>query len=344
METQHRDRVVEETTADGMSAVEPASLRQLWEDRLAPVMFWLSIVYLVIAAGLLHRLPRLLNTAAEDSASEAVTLEIVLILCTLEAVSAAFALEALGQLIFRPLDEKLLPALGRFLAVCILPPLRIGLHSRTRPGHVWLPWLGWRNVDRRLVVTLDRFFSLPMIVIAFLVLPLLAVEHQWYHAIRADPILALLVDIATALIWLAFAGELFIMLAASNEKFLFCLRNWLNVLIVLLPFVEVMPALRVLRLARVLRLDTVAQLARVYRLRGLLMRAWRAILLLKVVQKLLCQSPQKRLIKLKALLAAKQEELADLQTEIEQLEAEIARQNRPAPVLDPSARPEGVQP
>jgi hypothetical protein len=92
-----------------------------------------------------------------------------------------------------------------------------------------------------------------------------------------------------------------------------------------LPAVELLPVLRLLRLGRVLRLEQLLNWGRVHRLQALIARAWRAILLLQIVQRLIGRSPQRQLKKLKELLEAKEEEVADLRREIDDLELRIGR-------------------
>ena len=288
---------------------ESQTPRQAWEHWLAKPMFFLSLLFLVILAGLLHRVPQ----------PEATEFELHVIAWGLGIVWLLLAFEALVGLLLHPADESFYQALGRFLVICLCPPLRIGARSQVRPNHIWLPRLGWQPIDWRLARAVEQFFSIPLMVIAFMVLPLLVIDYHWYDVIRAEARLALLSDVASSIIWLAFAVELTVSMSAAEDKPMYCLRHWVDVLIVVLPFVEVLPAIRMLRMARVLRMEYLGRFGRLYRLRGLAMKAWRSLLLLKVVQRLICRNPEKRLARLKVALAAKQQEVADLQNEIDEL-------------------------
>src|SRR5262249_41054071 len=150
--------------------------------------------------------------------------------------------------------------------ICLLPPLRMGAPGVTRPGEVWLPFVGWRPVGKELRQRLERFFSLPMIGIALLTLPLLAVEYFYEQEIKENPLLALLLQVGVSVIWVAFAFELVLMVSVAQRKGRFLLEHWIDVLIVVLPFVAFLPFLRLLRVGRVLALEEVARVGRAYRM------------------------------------------------------------------------------
>ena len=80
------------------------------------------------------------------------------------------------------------------------------------------------------------------------------------------------------------------------------------------------------RITRVLELQQVSRLGRVYRLKGLLLKIWRALLLLETLQRLLGHYKEKRLRRLRELLAAREEEMGDLRREIADLEVQVARE------------------
>lgn len=289
--------------------------RQTWEDRLAGPMFFLAVLFLIVLAGLIHRYPRLEPTDPER----------YLILGGLAVLWLIFLLEA--GLRFR-LRDRNRPSWKQLLAATagtLLPPLRMGCRSQVRPNHIWLPGVGWQEINNRLRRTLERVFSVPMIVFALLVLPLLAVEYYAAETIRAEPILALWLDIGTSVIWLAFAIELILMVAVSDRPWRYCFLHWIDVAIVLMPVVELLPLFRLLRLGRVLRLEELLRWGRLYRLRALVARGWRAFLLLQIVQRLTGRSLEHQRKQLQGLLQAKEEEMADLRREIKELEERISQ-------------------
>jgi hypothetical protein len=286
-----------------------------WDDRLAGPMFFLALMFLVVLAGLIHRYPRL------DPHSP----EAYLILGALGVLWLPLLLDAVVRYRLRDRADRSWKPLLAAAAFALVPPLRMGRRGRVRPGHIWLPVLGWREVDHHLRRTLERLFSVPMIGFALMVLPLLALEYWWAEALREEPVLALLFDIGTAAVWLAFSVELIVMVAVSDRPVQYCFLHWIDVAIVLFPTVEVLPAFRLLRLGRILRLEELLRWGRLHRLQALASRGWRAFLLLQIVQRLTGRSLEHRLEQLRGLLRAKEEEAADLREEIGKLEDRIAR-------------------
>lgn len=204
---------------------------------------------------------------------------------------------------------------------CFLPPLRLGGCDHATGKNIWLPGLGWQPVGRELEQRLERVSSVPMIVMALMVLPLIGVEYLWADRLAADPLLSGLLNGAAGLIWFAFAGEFILRLSIAASKWNYIRGHWIDLAIVLLPFFNFVQALR---LGRLLRLQQLTRTARLYRLRGVALRAWRALLLVDAVSRIINGPPERRLVKLRAALAQKEQELADLRTEIAGLERATA--------------------
>jgi hypothetical protein len=280
-------------------------------------MFSLSMMFLIVLAGLIHRYPRIDPEAREAE----------LIVGTLGGIWVVFVLEAVLRFQLRDRARPPWRPLAAAVACALVPPVRMGCRGRMLPDHIWLPTVGWRRIDNHLRNQLERFFSVPMILFALMVLPLFVLENYWAHEVHEQPWLALGVDIGTSVIWLAFTVELVLMVAVSDRPVRYCLVHWIDVAIVVLPAFEELPLLRVLRLGRVLRLDELLRLGRLYRLRGLTARAWRAVLLLQIVQRLTGRSEESRRRQLQELMLAKEEELAELRREIVKLDARIERKN-----------------
>jgi hypothetical protein len=280
-------------------------------------MFFLAVLFLVVLAGLIHRYPKL-----EHGDPEA-----YLIVGGLGALWLVFLVEAGLRFGLRDRRRPARPALFSAVVCGLLPPLRMGCRSQVRPNQIWLPGLGWHEVNSHLRRTLERVFSVPMIFFALMVLPLLAVEFFEADKIRAEPILALWLDIGTSVIWLAFAIELILMVAVSDRPWRYCFLHWIDVAIVVLPAFEMLPLFRLLRLGRVLRLEQLLRWGRLYRLQALMTHCWRAFLLLQIVQRLTGHSLERRLKQLRELVQAKEEEVVDLRREIADLEERIVRRD-----------------
>lgn len=215
----------------------------------------------------------------------------------------------------------------RLWLICLLPPYRLALSTYPAGRCFWLPVIGWQAADRECYERLDRLFSIPMLCMATLILPILAVEHLWSDEVERYPALALGLDLGTSLIWLAFAIEFIIMSAVAEKKWLYVARHWVNLLIILLPYLSF---LRGLQLMRLVRLGKLTKALKIYRLRGLGMRAWQGIIALELVERVLFRSPEARLQRLREQVEEKELELLRLRRRVAELESQLG--STPAPV------------
>lgn len=225
------------------------------------------------------------------------------------------------------------PNLRFNLVYLLIPPLRLGSRDHATWTRIWLPGAGWRPVGRKLLAAVEKALSGPMVGFALLVLPLLTIEIAWADSVAKYQGLRLALETASSVIWLAFALELIVMVSIARRKVRYLTQHWIELLIVLLPMVQVMPALRLAtlgrlhyvgRVGRVGKLTYLINLSRVYRTRGLAMRAFRALLLLDSVQRLLQINPHKRLASLRERLEDHYHEIEQIRCEMRELEARIA--------------------
>jgi voltage-gated potassium channel len=286
-----------------------AALDRFWTRPL----FFAAFLFLVVLAGAGHRLK---DPLISD-------LEIYLIVGSLVTLWPLFLVEAVVRFMFDK-ERSLWRRVGYSFLLLLMPPLHLGSKGYARTDELWLPFLGWRPVDRHLRRKLEQIFGIPMIVLALLTLPLLAMELYWREPIAESPGLSLFIDLSTSFIWLVFAVEFILMVSVAERKLTYMARHWVDMLIVLLPIIDVLPALRSMRAFQVLRMQQVTRLGRAYRLRAVAMKLWRAMLLLEVIQRLTGWTPEKRLLRLRELQRAKEEELADLREEIDRLEKQVA--------------------
>lgn len=308
------------------SASDPASVSatapQAWDNFRAAFMFTLAFGYLLVVAGLVHRV----NTPTVTK------LELFLIYGSLILLWPVFALEALLAVWQRDRRRPLRPVLGRLLLVLLMPPFRMGWIDPCR-GLIWLPRLGWCCPGLATFKKLERAFAVPMVLVAFLILPLLLLEYLQAERIKENAALALGLDIGIAVIWIAFATE-FILKASIYPRPLSLVKDrWLDVAIVVLPMLEFLltkwvdaaPLARLARLGRALSPEQIARLQQLYRLRGLATKAFHALLLVEGVARLLGQTPEKRLARLQRRIEELQEEIAELQQEAAEWQALIER-------------------
>jgi voltage-gated potassium channel len=289
-------------------------------------MFFLTLGFLILVSGVIHRVG--------SGPGQPTELEEEIILWGLFIIWPIFFVEGLLRFLVRAGQESFGQRLFAFLLQCLIPFARLAARSYEDPGRVWLPLLGWRPVDRYLRRALEKFFSVPMIIIALMILPFLALEYVWAEQVRAHFGLGLLVDIGNSIIWMAFAIEFIIMVSVADKKVRYCFQNWMDLAIVLLPLLDFLPLLRVLRLTRALELQQLTRVGRVYRLRGLVMKLWRSILVLEMIHRVFGNATERRLRRLRELLAAREEELADLRKEIEDLERQLVEEGKVAQATD----------
>lgn len=296
-----------------------------WVKRLAPVMFGLAFAHLLALAGLIHR---------ADERYHVTGFEKAIIYDTLIGLWPLFVIEAWVGFALRDRSRRAWPAAARAVAVCLFPPARLGLiHPVT--GLIWLPRLGWERPGKALLARLDRGFGLPLLLFALLIVPILAIEYVWADTLKGQPTFALVLHACMALIWVAFAAEFILKMEASGKPFEYAQKKWLDAAIVLLPTLEFVltawadaaPVARLLRTTRAIAPDKLARMGQMYRLRGLLMKMWHAMLALELLARLIGDNPKKRLARLEAQIAAAEEELAALRAEAE---AVRQRGSRPA--------------
>ena len=209
----------------------------------------------------------------------------------------------------------------RLLLLWLVPPYRLAISPYPAGSCIWLPLLGWRQVDDGVYEELDRAFSIPMLFMALLILPILAVEIFWAEQARQYPPVIIALDIGIALIWLAFTIEFIVMSTVAKNKLSYVVRHWINLVIILLPFLAF---IRGFAFLRALRLGKVGKLLKAYRLRGLGMRAWQGIVVLELVERVFYRDPEARLLHLQTKLEQKEQELQQLRGRINKLETELA--------------------
>jgi voltage-gated potassium channel len=233
--------------------------------------------------------------------------------------------------LIRPWTARYRPHHWRSLAHALVPPLRMGARNPDLGEAIWLPVLGWRRPDQGLRETLAKCFSLPMLAIAVLILPVLAIEFFLQSQVHRYPALRYGLHFSTGLIWFAFALEFIVMVSAAERKLVYCKQHWLDLAIILLPLISFLRSLQVLRATRLAKLTKMQQLtkmARVYRLRGVSTKALRALILFELVHRLLRWGPEKQLARLRREEAELDRTLTQLRRRIESLEEQLEEEQR----------------
>ncbi|MCI0702100.1 MAG: hypothetical protein L0241_13535 [Planctomycetia bacterium] len=292
-----------------------------WDTLRARLMFVLAFVYLIGVAGLIHRAP-----------SKSVTQwELDAMYVGLVALWPIFAVEALWSLWRRDRSKRTKPVLLRAILVMFMPPWRLAL-TDSRTNLIWIPRLGWQSPGKELFKRLERAFGVPMLLFAFMILPILLLEYLRGDLVRDTHALTLALDIGIAVVWLAFATEFVLKASAHPKPFQFAQDRWLDVAIVVLPmlefvltrWVDIAPLARLLRAGRALSPEQIARMQRLYRLQGVATKAWHALLLLEGVRRLLGNTPEKRLAKLEEHIEDLEEQLKETRHEADEMRALIA--------------------
>jgi hypothetical protein len=286
----------------------------------ARFMFVLAFAHLLLVGGVLHRATSDYVTAWERDA----------MFVGLVALWPIFATEAVWGVSRRDRSKRTRPFVLRAILVMLFPSWRMAL-AEPRTGLIWVPRIGWQHPGKELFKRLELAFSGPMLLFAFLILPILVLDHVSRSTVEHMPALGLAVDIGIAVVWVAFATEFVFKASAHPKPFSFAKERWLDAAIVALPMLEVLtkwadvaPLARLLRLGRALSPEQIARMQKLYRLQGLAMKAWHAFLLLEGVSRLLGFTLEKRLAQVENRIAGLEEQLKEARDEADELRAKIA--------------------
>ena len=285
----------------------------------AATMFWLAFAYLLTVAGVIHR-------AHQTDISN---LEEWVLAVSLMVLWPLFLAEAIYGACRRHESQSRGRVVRRAILVSLFPPLRMGLRH-PMSGLVWLPRLGWRVPGKDLLATLDHAFRGPMLAFAFLILPVLGFEYVASERANANSWFLLALHISIAAIWVAFAVEFILKFSVAPRPVLYVKEKWVDLAIVVLPALEFALTYwaNSALLARLLRLtrasDQLSKYGRLYRMRGLMMKSWHAILTMRSVARLMGRTPEIELKQTEEAIAAMEEELAQLREHCEQLRDRIA--------------------
>ncbi|MFG0266130.1 MAG: potassium channel protein [Rhodopirellula sp. JB055] len=304
----------------------------------APWMFTISVLFLVCQAILIVMwvdVPNLRETASQahpdqyvipvDSTYLGMWFERAAIL-TMLAIWPIIIVESVYHWIIRPKSRSMRWFHFYTLTFCICPSLRMCARSYEMHGQLWLPGMSWQRTNKRLRRRLAQHFSVPMIGIALLILPVLVTEFFLKDQVARYQWLRIALHIGTGVIWFAFADEFILMVSIAEKKLQYIRHNWVDLAIILLPFfsfLRSMQAVRGTRLAKLAKIPQIAKLARAYRLRGTALKGFRALVILGVATRLFKTDKSRQLTRLQAELAVARRETRLIRLAIARLEREI---------------------
>lgn len=305
----------------------PQSIMNRYTKRVdqfaATPMFFVSVFFLVFFAGTLH----LINVD-----SPGITLDIcnwcLFLLYPLFVIEAAVHL-AIGS-----------PRWKFNLLYCLIPPLRICARDQMTGTAIWFPVLAWQQVTPEFREKIRKSFSAPMLVIALLVLPLFAAEHYWQKQIESNLLLSDFTAIATGFIWFAFTLEFLVMISIEEKRLDYCRKHWIDIAVICLPMIAFMRAFRITGL---LRLQQLTKSARIFRIKSLIMKLYRSLLVLEVINRFMQYKPEKRIARLESLLVEKEQEMEEIRKEITFLTAKCSNAPLPSSINSEQQKTEGYE-
>lgn len=305
-------------------AAGPTSL----DRRLAAPMFVLTILFLLVAAGALH-------FGAEQATvdEEQVTVPARWCGIALLVLFPLYWLEAVLHLRAGTRRRR------QCLTYCLAPPLRLGARDHRDGRSIWLPGIGWGVVDDEFRRRVESGAHRPMLIVALFVLPLLVAQHFLNEHVHHSFWLQIAVEVGAGLIWMAFTIEFIVMFSIAPKRWTYARQHWLDLIIICFPLIAFLRLARMSAVLRITRLTRLQQLTKVFRLRGTLMRLWRAVLLLGLLERVF-RGPEERLSALRERLATREREIHELKREIAKLEEQLALAQRPTENLSASGMSE----
>jgi len=204
----------------------------------------------------------------------------------------------------------------RRLLSLLFPPLRMGSRDVVEGKSVWIPAWHWCKVNEGLFLELKRRFVLPMIAIALLIVPVLIIEWKFLDYIKNEmPSLRidLILESVQTFIWCAFTFEFLLMISVSDRKLHYVRKNWIDLLIILLPFVSFLRTLRISQIAR-LKYAT-----RSFKLRGVVTKARQGLIFVDFLQRIFRLRPESEAKRLYRLLQENQRDRAELEKKLRQV-------------------------
>ncbi|WP_345682177.1 potassium channel protein [Novipirellula caenicola] len=306
----------------------------------APAMFWISLAFLVCQSVLVVLwvdVPNMEETLIRDPVTDETVIAYTLPPISRSEIAAIAVMLLIWPIVIaesiyhwytRPWDAEHRWTHLYSLAFCLCPSLRMCARSVEMGNRIWLPTMGWRKADARLRRRLERYFSVPMIWIALLIMPVLLIELLLKNQVAQYGWLRFALHFSTGAIWFCFAAEFILMVSVAEKKIAYCKTHWLDLAIILLPLVSFLRSLQFLRatgITKMVRLSQINQVARMYRLRGTALKAVRALVLLDMLERILRRSPERSLEKLYT-------QLEELETEAKAVRRKIAKLEREMPV------------
>ena len=95
-----------------------------------------------------------------------------------------------------------------------------------------------------LLLRIERMTELPLVLLAFAMIPLLAAAASFLWDLSPEG--EYVVFILDSFVWAVFAADLVVKIAIATDRWGYIRRHWLDVLIVLIPFIRPLRILRII--------------------------------------------------------------------------------------------------
>ena len=302
-----------------VSSVNPALEERQPKQRLRPALMFLVATTLLLLFGLV--LPHGGPTA-----------EISLLFWTdpwvrlgLMAFWLLIVLESLPALLFSWRRPDAGSARLRALLVILIPVLRLAISPHAPQGWIWLPRSGWHKNNPDFYKTMEIRFAIPMLSVAFLIIPVIVVELLLLEELTGINPQSLGLHVLTTFIWAAFCFEFMIMISLADNRWQYTKDHWLNVLIIILPLIAF---LRTLLLAKAFQIAKFGKVFQTVRLRAVLTRTHRIMMLLNLLERVLRHFPGFYLRLLRGRESRQLQDLQDTRVHIREMEIKLLEKEK----------------
>ena len=285
------------------------------DSKLARYNAWSARPMFYLAMLALLMIGTLITALKEENLSPFINHHLPAIAWTLAGLELFFIADFLTLLYLKkrsdqPVDHN--EFVFRCLAL-IFPPARIGSRDIMTGEYIWIPFWHWAEDTAGLLDELQKRFIIPMIGVALLMVPVLVVEWKFMEDVQSrwpDLNIHLIMEIIETIVWASFAFEFVLLISVAHEKLNYAKDNWIDLLIILLPFVSFLRTFRISQIAR-LKYAT-----RSFKLRGVMTKTKRGLFFFNFLQRIFRIEPESELRRLQKLLRENELERKDLQEKL----------------------------
>jgi len=315
-----REEANEELEVKTHQVIHTDSSLSRYDARVLPISFFLGVISLLLIGAVVTAL-------TEEKLSPWFQNLLPWLLATTALFYLLNAVDVITLFILGNRSREKMNRTVRYrrLLSLLFPPLRIGARHIRYDQFVWLPVWGWSKANEGLFFELKRRFVLPMIGIALLIVPVLIIEWKFLEQVREEfPGLHinLILESVQTFIWCAFTFEFLLMISISKRRWGYVKKNWIDLLIILLPFVSFLRTLRISQIAR-LKYAT-----RSFKLRGVITKARQGLIFVDFLQRILRLRPESEARRLYRQLRENQRDREDLENKLKQVIELIEKRQR----------------